>query len=115
MMVLTKTLVKQGFRTLGRIDRKYNINKIFVEKYVPPGYRQTVRRIFDITGALGGGYYIYSALDTFLNQNAVFSPKPKLPKTYSQYKTRGGFSRRSNFGYQRKNANNSRCRCTRPC
>ncbi len=92
--------IRQGLRIAGRIDRKYNINKIFVEKYVPPGYRQTVRRIFDITGTLGGGYGLYNAYQSLIAPdtpgNRAFPPFQPQTKTGTPYQTRGRQSRRYN-------------------
>ncbi len=63
-MVAIGTAIRTGLRLAGRIDKKYNINKIFVEKYVPPGYRKTVNRIFDVAGTLGGGLGIYNTIQS---------------------------------------------------
>ncbi len=95
-MVLIRTAITQGLRIAGRIDRKYNINKIFVEKYVPPGYRRYVRAAFDITGSIpiiiGISNYIQSlnAPDSPGRDNDSFpqiQPR-KLPQTYKSNKTR---------------------------
>ncbi len=60
------TAVRQGLRLAGRIDRKYNINKIFIQKYAPPHYRNRLNKLVDITGALGGGYGIYNFAQSLL-------------------------------------------------
>ncbi len=87
--------IRQGLRIAGRIDRKYNINKIFIDKYFPPGYRATARKIVDIAGVFGGGYGIYNFIQSL---NAPASPgnpdavpfqkqRPKFTSRKS-YKTR---------------------------
>ncbi len=80
------TIIRQGLRIAGRIDSKYNINKIFVSKYFPPGYRKSANRIIDIAGSLGGGYGIYNLLsgDDPEQDNAI----PEESQTYQQYQTR---------------------------
>ncbi len=99
------TALKQGLRIAGRIDRKYNINKIFVQKYVPPGYRNKVNKIFDIVGALGGGYGIYQFVQSlYAPDSPGMSGIPEQRnglKTSPSNKTRGRFSR----------SNRSRHRC----
>ncbi len=86
-------IIRQGLRIAGRIDRKYNINKIFVQKYVPPGYRKSVNKVFDVVGALGGGYGLYktiqslSAPDTPGN-DAIQTILRKRNQTRTPYKTR---------------------------
>ncbi len=90
-MVLVGQAIRQGLRIAGKLDKKYNINKIFVDKYVPPGYRKTVNRIFDIVGTAGGAYGIYNAFiapDTPGNDGTVQYKKRYVSKTYSQNKTR---------------------------
>ncbi len=59
-------IVKRGLYLAGRIDKKYNINKIFIQKYVPPGYRSTANKIVDIAGALSGGYGIYGFINSLI-------------------------------------------------
>ncbi len=79
-MTITAGL-RTGLRIAGRIDQKYNINKIFVNKYVPPGYRKLTNRIFDIVGTAGGGYGLYQGLQSLLapdspgNMDAIQTPK----------------------------------------
>ncbi len=97
-MVLVGTAIRQGLRIAGRIDRKYNINKIFVDKYVPPGYRKNVRLAFDVAGTLGGGYGIYNLIQSLYAPDSPGQPSEdgfrqkiqqrKLSKTYKSYKTR---------------------------
>ncbi len=57
--MVSGTAIRQGLRLAGKIDKKYNLNKIFIDKYAPPGYRKTLHKIVDVAGALGGGYGIY--------------------------------------------------------
>ncbi len=91
---------KAAVKLAGRLDKKYNINKIFVEKYVPPGYRKITSRLFDIAGTAGGAYGIYKALiaeDTPGNSAPVFQKKqPQYNKTY---KTRRRLSTRNRRCY----------------
>ncbi len=86
------TAIKRGLRIAGRIDQKYNVNKIFVNKYVPPGYRKYVNKIFDIAGLFSGGYGIYSAINSFIAPetpgNGAQIPFKNVVKTYKQNKTR---------------------------
>ncbi len=91
-MVYLHSAVRTGFRIAGKIDKKYNINKLFVDKYVPPGYRKNVNRIFDAVGTLGGGYGIYNAIQSLYAPdspgNGASIPFKKLSKTGKSYKTR---------------------------
>ncbi len=86
--------LKQGLRIAGRIDQKYNLNKIFIQKYVPPGYRKTANRLVDIAGTLGGGYGIVKfveslyAPDTPGNSAIPFKPQKQFRKYRQSYKTR---------------------------
>ncbi len=89
------TAIRQGLRIAARIDQKYNINKIFVQKYVPPGYRNVVNKIFDIVGTAGGGYGLYSGIQSLIapdspgNQIAIPQKKLRISyKTRTSYKTR---------------------------
>ncbi len=90
-MVYAKTAIKQGLRILGRIDQKYNINKIFINKYVPPGYRKTVGKIFDVTGALGGGLGLYNLYESLTTSpgSTDYSPIPQITPSYNKYQKRG--------------------------
>ncbi len=63
------TAIKRGFQIAGRIDQKYNLHKIFIQKYAPPGYRKTLNKIVDIAGTLGGGYGIYRFITSFKDDN----------------------------------------------
>ncbi len=91
-MVLIGQAIKSGIRIAGRLDRKYNLNKIFIEKYVPPGYRKTANRIVDIAGTIAGGYGLsqyLNAPETPGNENGVPLQKKKyVTKTYKSNKTR---------------------------
>ena len=89
------TIIRQGLRLAGKIDRKYNLNKIFIDKYFPPGYRQTAKKYVDIAGALGGGYGIVRfveslyAPDTPGNDNAFQKIQQRKQFTSRKsYKTR---------------------------
>ncbi len=87
--------IKQGIRIIGRIDRKYNLNKIFIQKYVPPGYRKTANKLVDIAGTVGGGYGIVRFVETLYapdtpgNDIGIPFQKKQRPQTYKSYKTRG--------------------------
>ncbi len=96
MTILTG--IRTGLRLASRIDRKYNLNKIFVEKYVPPGYRKLVNRFFDIGLTLSGGYGIYNALiapDTPGNSAPIFQQKKQFTprKPYQTRVRRTGSNR----------------------
>ncbi len=99
MVVITG--IKRGLKLLGRIDNKYNINKIFIDKYAPPGWRPGLYKIVEIAGALGGGYGIYNYVNTLIAPetpgNDVVPPiRPKqryVPKTGKSYQTRGRYTR----------------------
>ncbi len=110
-MVLVGQAIRQGLRIAGRIDRKYNLNKLFVEKYVPPGYRKTVNRITDLALTASGGYSLYNIWDDLTN-NAV---PPKLQTSYRFRKTysRNKFDYRRGYKYG-SFRNNRRRRCIRP-
>ena len=95
--MVSSTAIRQGLRIVGKIDRKYNINKIFVSKYVPPGYRKTANTLIDLAGTVGGGYGLYNFAQTLLapdtpgNDDALRTIQRKKQygtKTYSQNKTR---------------------------
>ncbi len=90
-MVAIGAGIRTGFKVLQKIDRKYNINKIFVEKYVPPGYRKTVNRIFDYGLTTAGAISLWE----YLNNDQTFQPGNNAPiqprngfKTGTPYKTR---------------------------
>ncbi len=93
-MVLIGQAVKSGLRLAGKIDKKYNLNKIFIQKYVPPGYRKTANRIVDIAGTLGGGYGLYNFVESLYapstpgNPNAFQTKSRQRNATYKSYKTR---------------------------
>ncbi len=100
--------IKRGLKIAGRIDQKYNLNKIFIQKYVPPGYRKTANKIVDIAGTLGGGYGIVRfieslyAADTPGNSAPVYQQKTKyVSKTSTSYKTRGRLPRCDNRRYRK--------------
>ncbi len=88
--------IKRGINLAGKIDKKYNLNKIFIQKYVPPGYRKTANKLVDIAGMVGGGYGIYNA---FIAPDSPGNNAPtiykKQPETYKPYQTRGGFATRT--------------------
>lgn len=83
----------------GRIDQKYNINKIFIQKYAPPHYRKRLNKLVDIGGTLGGGYGIYNAINTLIapdtpgNENAKIPFQRQRDASYKSYKTRSGRAR----------------------
>ncbi len=91
--------IRQGLRIAGKIDRKYNLNKIFIQKYVPPGYRTRANKLVDIAGTLGGGYGIYNFINSLIAEdspgNSAQIPFKKSKFTSRKsYKTRGRFTRR---------------------
>ncbi len=89
-MVLVGQAIRSGLRLAGKIDRKYNINKIFIDKYVPPGSRKLARQIVDIAGIAGGAYGLYQYLIADDSPgNGASIPFRKLPQTSKSYKTRG--------------------------
>ncbi len=119
-MVLIGQAIRQGFRLAGKIDKKYNLNKIFVDKYVPPGYRKTAYRLIDIAGI--GGMVISSAFYLLDEPNAKIRPQKLQQETYSQYQkdsrfSRGSGSRYSKANYSRKQSRQScinRCKHSKP-
>ncbi len=83
-------------RLTGKIDRKYNINKIFIDKYFPPGYRKTAHKIVDVTGALAGGYGIYGLASSLLDDDDDQDGGPTFfqpSKTNKFYKKSNRFRR----------------------
>ncbi len=86
--------LKRGLQIAGRIDQKYNINKIFIQKYFPPSYRTRANKIVDIAGTLGGGYGIVRfveslyAPDTPGNGAQMLPKKKQYAKTGKSYQTR---------------------------
>ncbi len=115
-MVYLRTAIKTGFRIAGRIDKKYNLNKIFVDKYVPPGYRKTANRLIDIAGAVGGGYGIYRYITDDTLVNGGFSKiQPRNGYAPSKpYKTRSGPAKRYSSRYSSKFPSNRYRRCSCP-
>ncbi len=117
-MVLLRTAIKQGLRIAGRIDKKYNINKIFVDKYVPPGYRKTVNRIFDIGLTASGGYGIYNAINSLIAEdtpgNRAQIPFKKFTPSYRQSKTRSGRTGRFDSRYSTRQYFHKGSRCPSP-
>ncbi len=94
------TAIKRGLTIAGKIDKKYNINKLFIDKYFPPGYRKTAHKIVDITGALGGGYGLYGFAQSLLAPDTPGNSAPipfqkQLPTTGKSYKTRSRYSKRN--------------------
>ncbi len=91
MTIAIGRAIRTGIYIAGKVDRKYNINKIFVEKYVPPGYRNIVNKIFDI-GLTGSGIYgLYKALsaeDSPGNSGQIPFQKQPQTTTSKSYKTR---------------------------
>ncbi len=99
------TAIRQGLRIAGRIDRKYNINKIFIDKYAPPGWRPGLRKIVDIAGTLGGGYGIYKYVTSFQDDDGGLEqdglPTENVIKTDKSYQTRGRYPRRFSNRYRK--------------
>ncbi len=100
--------VKQALKIVGKIDNKYNLNKIFIQKYVPPGYRSRANKIVEIAGALGGGYRIVRfveslyAPDTPGNGASNFPQKQPRFTSRKPYQTRSGQARRTSSRYRYK-------------
>ncbi len=92
--------VKQALKIVGRIDNKYNLNKIFIQKYVPPGYRKRANKIVEVAGALGGGYGIVRFIETLYAPetpgNGASVPFQKQPTSRKPYQTRRRQSTRYN-------------------
>ncbi len=87
------TAIKRGFAIAGKIDKKYNLNKIFIDKYFPPGYRKTAHKIVDIAGVAGGGYGIYNFIQSLYapdtpGNDAQIPFQRTRNETGSPYKTR---------------------------
>ncbi len=86
--------LRTGIRIASKIDKKYNLNKIFIDKYVPPGHRQLARRAFDIAGiggmVISGISYYYD--NAFSPQKPFYeSPTNKFGKTYRGQTRRNSF------------------------
>jgi len=86
------TAIRQGLRIAGKIDKKYNLNKIFIDKYFPPGYRKTAHKIVDIAGTFGGGYGLYRFAQSLYAPDSPGNdaiPEQRFKTTTSKsYKTR---------------------------
>ncbi len=98
------TAVKRALTLAGRIDQKYNINKIFIQKYAPPHYRKTLNKIVDIAGTLAGGYGLYNAINALIAEDspgigAQIPFRKKQFTTGKSYKTRSGYTRRRSQRY----------------
>ncbi len=91
-MVYARTAIRTGLQIAQRLDRKYNFNKLFVDRYVPPGYKETVNRIFDVTTALGGGYGIYNLLSGNNQESGNGISQAQYDKN-NKYQTRNRFSK----------------------
>lgn len=89
-MVYT-TALKRGLRLAGRIDQKYNINKIFIQKYVPPGYRKRANKIVDVAGTLSGGYGIYGFI------NSLIAPESPGNSGFPEIQQRQRFTSRKSY------------------
>ncbi len=93
--------LKQGLKIAGKIDRKYNLNKIFIQKYVPPGYRSRANKIVDIAGSLGGGYGIVRFIESLYAEdtpgNRATIPFKKQYPSGKPYQTRSRFPIRSSY------------------
>ncbi len=89
--------IRAGLRIAGRIDQKYNVNKIFVNKYVPPGYRKLTNRAFDIAGTLAGGYGLYQALQSLIADDSPGNPIgiPQQTKFRKRFTSRTSYKTRS--------------------
>ncbi len=108
--------IRQGLRIAGRIDSKYNINKIFIDKYAPPAYRPGLRKFVDIAGTAAGGYGIYNFLSNLAEDspgNAVQTPFKKYVTSRKSYQTRSGSTKRYSRRYCKQPRRNSSNRYSR--
>ncbi len=95
--------LKRGFQIAGRIDKKYNINKIFIDKYAPPHWKPGLRRVIDIAGTLSGGYGIYGLISQYMDDE-IEDGTFQQTSTYKQpetYRGRPGRSRSKRQSQQR--------------
>ncbi len=83
------TAIRRGLYIAGKIDKKYNLNKIFIDKYFPPGYRKTAKQLVDIAGVFGGGYGLYNIYNE-ITGNAIQKPNVKPIQTNRFNKTYSG-------------------------
>ncbi len=114
MTIAVGTTIRNIVRIAGKIDKKYNLNKIFVEKYVPPGYRKNVNKLIDVALTGSGTYGLYKAfIDDDGAGNPVGIPQRQRPTTYKQYKTRSRYLR-SKFQYKQQQRHRCRCPKSRP-
>ncbi len=96
-LVAAGQAVKIGLRFVQKVDKKYNLNKIFVDKYVPPGYRKIVNAIYDVAITGGGLYALYEGLTSGTTpdiEDGFQTPVKYVSKTSPTYKTRYRQSRR---------------------
>ncbi len=100
--------IKEATKIAARIDNKYNLNKIFIQKYVPPGYRSRANKIVEIGGALGGGYGIIRFIESLYAPDTPGNHAVPLPaKTPKQFTSRKSYKTRSG------QTNRYRTRCPR--
>ncbi len=90
-------VLKQAVRIAGKIDRKYNLNKIFIQKYVPPGYRTRANKLVDIAGTLGGGYGIVRFVESLYAADSPGNGAPIYQKKKQQYTPRKSYQTRRRF------------------
>ncbi len=105
--------IRQGLRIAGRIDQKYNLNKIFIDKYFPPGYRPGAKKLVDLAGVFGGGYGIYQLIQSFYaptlsTGNGLQTPIPRNGSKF--HKTRRAGTRRNTLRRCRPNFRSNRYR-----
>ncbi len=93
------TGLRTGIKLAGRIDRKYNINKIFVDKYVPPGYRKLTRQIFDAAGFIGGGYGLYNVIQS------LYAPDTPGNSGQTVFQKRQQYTPRKSYQTRRRSTN----------
>ncbi len=100
--------IRGGLRFARKVDEKYNINKIFVEKYVPPGYRKYAKTAIDIAGGAAPLTYI---VDYLSNYSAIQNTGQQAAP-YQQQKTYNRFPRRYGSRSQNKYRSGKRkCYC----
>ncbi len=94
-MVAALRALRTGLQIAGKIDKKYNINKIFIDKYVPPGYRKVAGFAYDAAGLAGifiaaASYYYGNGIQkaTVGPQTSEFSQERSRPTRRFGYRSR---------------------------
>ncbi len=115
-MVIIGTIAKQVFRHRKWIYRTLVAQDRVVDKALRYGRVSKATR-YGIRHGLVIGSVVGSLISNPMGDNGNGLPtfEPKLSPSRTQYKTRGGFTRRSSFERKRKNKYNPRCGCPSPC